>query len=167
MSYFLNQIGFHHFHQQCSSINLEIHGYICEINNHELIMNLKCTILFFTVFFLTFMHFDNFLSRSKGQELLRQGAHLNNGIMSKKFFCKPIYVCIPNDMSLRCSTCPLVFGCSKLSDFSQVEKERTACKAKQIRKIATISTQNGPKLSFCEFALLCKQFFLSQFLKIT
>ena len=33
-------------------------------------------------------------------------------------------------------------------DFSQAEKERTACKAEQIHKMATIFTQNGPTLSF-------------------
>ena len=30
-------------------------------------------------------------------------------------------------------------------DFSQAEKERTACKPKQIHKMTTISTQNGPR----------------------
>ena len=34
------------------------------------------------------------------------------------------------------------------SDFSQAEKERTACKAEQIHKMTTIFTQNGPRLSF-------------------
>ena len=29
-------------------------------------------------------------------------------------------------------------------DFSQAEKERTACKAEQIHKMTTIFTQNGP-----------------------
>ena len=33
-------------------------------------------------------------------------------------------------------------------DFSQAEKERTACKAEQIYKMTTIFTQNGPRLSF-------------------
>ena len=33
-------------------------------------------------------------------------------------------------------------------DFSHAEKERTACKAEQIHKMTTISTQNGPRLSF-------------------
>ena len=33
-------------------------------------------------------------------------------------------------------------------DFSQAEKERTACKAEQIHKMTTILTQNGPRLSF-------------------
>ena len=33
-------------------------------------------------------------------------------------------------------------------DFSQAEKERTACKAKQIHNMTTIFTQNGPWLSF-------------------
>ena len=33
-------------------------------------------------------------------------------------------------------------------DFSQAEKERTACKAEQIHKMITIFTQNGPRLSF-------------------
>ena len=47
-------------------------------------------------------------------------------------------------------------------DFSQAEKERTACNAEQIHKMTTIFTQNGPKLSFSEFAELCKQFFLPQ-----
>ena len=37
-------------------------------------------------------------------------------------------------------------------DFSQSEKERTACKAEQIQKIAVVSTENGPRLVFCEFA---------------
>ena len=33
-------------------------------------------------------------------------------------------------------------------DFSQAEKERTACKAEQIHKMTTIFTINGPCLSF-------------------
>ena len=33
-------------------------------------------------------------------------------------------------------------------DFSQAEKERTACKAEQIHKKTTIFTKNGPRLSF-------------------
>ena len=33
-------------------------------------------------------------------------------------------------------------------DFSQAEKVRTACKAKQIQKMTTGFTQNGPRLSF-------------------
>ena len=33
-------------------------------------------------------------------------------------------------------------------DFSQAEKERTACKAKQIHKMTAFFTQNGPRLSF-------------------
>ena len=33
-------------------------------------------------------------------------------------------------------------------DFSQAEKERTACKAEQIHKMTTSFTQNGPRLSF-------------------
>ena len=33
-------------------------------------------------------------------------------------------------------------------DFSQAEKEKTACKAEQIHKMTTIFTQNGPRLSF-------------------
>ena len=33
-------------------------------------------------------------------------------------------------------------------DFSQAEKERTACKAEQIHKMTTIFTENGPRLSF-------------------
>ena len=32
-------------------------------------------------------------------------------------------------------------------DFSQAEKERTACKAEQIHKLTTVCTQNGPRLS--------------------
>ena len=32
-------------------------------------------------------------------------------------------------------------------DFSRAEKEKTACKAEQIHKIATIFTQNGAWLS--------------------
>ena len=51
-------------------------------------------------------------------------------------------------------------------DFSQAEKERTAFNAGQIHKMTTIFTQNAPRLSFelsfCDFAQLCKQFFLSQ-----
>ena len=31
-------------------------------------------------------------------------------------------------------------------DFSQAEKERTACKPEQIHKMTTIFTQNGPRL---------------------
>ena len=34
-------------------------------------------------------------------------------------------------------------------DFTQTEKERTACKAEQIHKVTTICGQNGPRLSFC------------------
>ena len=33
-------------------------------------------------------------------------------------------------------------------DFSQAEKERTACKANQIHKMKTTFTQNGHRLSF-------------------
>ena len=33
-------------------------------------------------------------------------------------------------------------------DFSQAEKERTACKAEQVPKMTTIFTQNGPRLCF-------------------
>ena len=36
----------------------------------------------------------------------------------------------------------------RIGDFSQAEKERTACKAEQIHKMTTIFTQNGPRLSF-------------------
>ena len=36
----------------------------------------------------------------------------------------------------------------KSHDFSHAEKERTACKAKQIHKMTTIFTQIGPRLSF-------------------
>ena len=36
----------------------------------------------------------------------------------------------------------------KSRDFSQAEKERTACNAEQIHKMTTILTQNGPRLSF-------------------
>ena len=36
----------------------------------------------------------------------------------------------------------------KSRDFSQAEKERIACKAKQIHKMTTFFTQNGPRLSF-------------------
>ena len=32
-------------------------------------------------------------------------------------------------------------------DFSQAEKKRTACNEKQIQKMTTIFTQNGPRLS--------------------
>ena len=34
------------------------------------------------------------------------------------------------------------------SDFSEAEKERTACKAEQVHKMITDFTQNGPRLSF-------------------
>jgi hypothetical protein len=37
----------------------------------------------------------------------------------------------------------------ELRDFSQAEKERTACQEKQIHKMTTIFSQNGPWLSFC------------------
>ena len=37
----------------------------------------------------------------------------------------------------------------KSHDFSQAEKERTACKIEQIHKMTTIFTQNGRRLSFC------------------
>ena len=33
-------------------------------------------------------------------------------------------------------------------DFSHAKKERTACKAEQIHKMATIFTENDPGLSF-------------------
>ena len=33
-------------------------------------------------------------------------------------------------------------------DFSQAEKEITACKAEQINEMTTIFTQHGPRLSF-------------------
>ena len=33
-------------------------------------------------------------------------------------------------------------------DFSHAEKERTACKAEQIYKMANVFPQNGPRLSF-------------------
>ena len=33
-------------------------------------------------------------------------------------------------------------------DFSQAEKERTACKAEQIHKMTASFTQNGPRFSF-------------------
>ena len=46
-------------------------------------------------------------------------------------------------------------------DFFQAETEITAWKGKQIHKMTIIFTQNGPKLSFSEFAQICKQFFLS------
>ena len=40
-------------------------------------------------------------------------------------------------------------------DFFRVEKERTACKAKQIHKMTTIFIQKEHyELSFCEFAQL-------------
>ena len=49
-------------------------------------------------------------------------------------------------------------------DFSQAEKDSTACKAEQIHKMTTIFTQNVQNdwkwMSFCKFAQLCKQFFL-------
>ena len=35
-------------------------------------------------------------------------------------------------------------------DFTHAEKEITACKAVQIHKMTSISTQNCPRLSFCE-----------------
>ena len=47
-------------------------------------------------------------------------------------------------------------------DFSKAKKERTASKAEKIHIMTIIFAQNGPRLSFCEFAQLCKQFFLSQ-----
>ena len=47
-------------------------------------------------------------------------------------------------------------------DISHAEKKRTACKAEQIHKMTTIVTQNCPRLSFCEFVQVCKQFFVSQ-----
>ena len=36
-------------------------------------------------------------------------------------------------------------------DFCHADKERAACKAKQIHKMTIIFTQNDPKMSFCEF----------------
>ena len=47
----------------------------------------------------------------------------------------------------RCSTCPLVFRLLRVEsrDFSQAEKERTACKPKQIHKMTTTFTQSGPR----------------------
>ena len=54
--------------------------------------------------------------------------------------------------SFWCSTRVLVFGCWELGvesrDFSQDEKERTACKAVQIHKKTTIFTQNDNLGSF-------------------
>ena len=48
-------------------------------------------------------------------------------------------------------------------DFSQAEEKRTAHKVEQIHNMASILTQNGPKISFSsEFAQLLKQFFLFQ-----
>ena len=49
--------------------------------------------------------------------------------------------------SLVMSSC---FGLLRVEsrDFSQAEKERTACKAEQNHKMTTIFTQNGPRLSF-------------------
>ena len=55
-------------------------------------------------------------------------------------------------------------------DFSQAEKEKTASKAEQIHKMATIFTPNdnlGPfwektVVSFVNLQSFCKQFFLSQ-----
>ena len=35
-------------------------------------------------------------------------------------------------------------------DFYHAKKERTACKDKQIKKMTTIFTQNGPRLYFGE-----------------
>ena len=39
-------------------------------------------------------------------------------------------------------------------DFSQAEKDRTACKAEQIHKMTTIFTENDPGLSFCKKHIL-------------
>ena len=50
-------------------------------------------------------------------------------------------------------------------DLSQAEKETTACKADQIHKMTTIFTQKDNLRPFCEFAELCKQFFVSQIKK--
>ena len=51
-------------------------------------------------------------------------------------------------------------------DFSQAEKERTAFQAVQIHKLTTIFTQIGHSVvsneKSCNFAHLCKEFFLSQ-----
>ena len=65
---------------------------------------------------------------------------------------------------IRCSSCHLVFACWELSHviFLTLRKKKTVCKAEQIHKMKIIFTQNGPRLSICEFAQLCKQFLLSQ-----
>ena len=60
----------------------------------------------------------------------------------------------------RWSTFTLAFGCWLFDQ--KLRKEITACKAKQIHKMTTIFTQNGPRLSFYEFTQLRKQIFLSQ-----
>ena len=49
---------------------------------------------------------------------------------------------------LRCSTCPLIFGCWESRGFSQTEKERTAGEPEQIHNMTPIFTQNSPELSF-------------------
>jgi hypothetical protein len=42
---------------------------------------------------------------------------------------------------------------------SQAENKINSLLAAQIHKMTTIFNQNGPRLSFCEFAQLNKQFF--------
>ena len=47
-------------------------------------------------------------------------------------------------------------------DFSQAEKEKSVCQVKQIHKMTTIFTQNGPRLSFeNQFNFPSSYFFLS------
>ena len=73
--------------------------------------------------------------------------------------------------SLRCSTCPLDFGCWELSHVIFLKlrmKELLAKPSKFIKwqlfslKMALGCLFEWKWLSFCEFAQLCKQFFLSQ-----
>ena len=75
-------------------------------------------------------------------------------------------------VKLRCSTCPLVFGCWVLSHviFLMLRKKELLVKLSKFTKWQLdISTQKGPRLSFWVkivvilwLVQLCKQFFLSQ-----
>ena len=47
-------------------------------------------------------------------------------------------------------------------DFSQAEKEKTACKAEQSHEMKHVFTKNNKLGPFCRHDQFCQQFFLSQ-----
>ena len=65
----------------------------------------------------------------------------------------------------RCSTCPLLFGCCELSQviILKLRREELFAKLSKLKRMTTIYTKKDNSGPFCEFAQLCKQFFLSQF----